>query len=112
MQGGDSAVTAGSYPVQLTPWLRLSRHMGLDPVQMTVQNCLTLLVLQFPMTVLVTWDCVVRHATPWPVVDNWLSKVGSSAELSCMGAGLEISPGCFSCAACMVETCLQSLAIQ
>eukprot|EP00891_Asterochloris_glomerata_P009785 jgi/Astpho2/9785/Aster-03759 len=45
-----------------------------------------LVLKKFPMTVLVTWDCVVRHATPWPVVDNWLSKNTPTARFmnACM----------------------------
>ena len=29
---------------------------------------------QFPQTTLITWDCCMRHATPWIVVDNWFNK--------------------------------------
>lgn len=34
-----------------------------------------LVCMQFPQTTLITWDCCMRHATPWIVVDNWFNKV-------------------------------------
>lgn len=37
--------------------------------------CKALVYLQFPQTTLITWDCCMRHATPWIVVDNWFNKV-------------------------------------
>ncbi|KAL3143413.1 hypothetical protein ABBQ38_002237 [Trebouxia sp. C0009 RCD-2024] len=33
-----------------------------------------LVLKKFPQTTLITWDCSMRHATPWIVVDNWFNK--------------------------------------
>ncbi|KAL0028299.1 hypothetical protein WJX79_008293 [Trebouxia sp. C0005] len=33
-----------------------------------------LVLKKFPQTTLITWDCCMRHATPWIVVDNWFNK--------------------------------------
>ena len=33
---------------------------------------------QFPQTTLITWDCCMRHATPWIVVDNWFKRVSTA----------------------------------
>lgn len=44
---------------------------------------------QFPLTTLVTWECTIRHAVPWPAVDSW-SALRSPRSLF-MAAAMEKS---------------------
>ncbi|KAL4857438.1 Pyrimidine-specific ribonucleoside hydrolase RihA [Chlorella vulgaris] len=55
----------------VTPTAEYNFHCDPESAQLVLRK--------FPQTLLVTWDCTIKHALDWSWVDAWLSKPGAKA---------------------------------
>lgn len=55
----------------VTPTAEYNFHCDPESAQLVLRK--------IPQTLLVTWDCTIKHALEWSWVDAWLSKPGAKA---------------------------------